>query len=345
MLSSRTETILKSIIAQYIARAVPVPSQSIALDQGLGVSSATVRNEMMRLEQEGYIIRPHTSAGSIPSDKGYRYYVESLEGVGLSLSEQRLVSHLFHQVEKELENWLGLAATLLANQVQNMAVVSVPKSAGSRFKHVELVGLQDALTLVVLVLHGAKVKQKLISFDQAVTQPELTVMANKLNAAFSGLTREQIATKTGDVSAAEQQVIALLEGMMQAEDEQEHDEPYLDGLHFVLNQPEFVQSQKMQGLMELVEHHNLLKNITPQGLASQKVHVVIGKENREETFQDYSVVVSQYGIPDEAVGTVGVIGPTRMQYAHTIPVVAYLASVLSRLLAGLYGKDIEADSD
>jgi heat-inducible transcriptional repressor len=339
MLSPRAETILKSIVAKYIERAVPVPSQSIASDPELGVSPATVRNEMARLEQEGYITRAHPSAGSIPSDKGYRYYVESLKDVSLADSEQRLISHLFHQVEKELENWLSLAAMLLARQVQNVAVVTMPKPTDCRFKHLELVALQGSLALVVLVLHGVKVRQQLIIFDQAVAQPELTATANKLSATFAGLTRRQISAKALDLSPVEQQVTALVQKMMQAEDEQEYEAPYLDGWHFMLNQPEFTHSHRMLGLMELIDQRSLLKNIIPQGLESHRVQVIIGKENKEEAFHDYSIVISKYGVPDEAVGTLGVLGPTRMPYAHAISTVGYLAWVLSKLVAGLYGKE------
>ncbi len=339
MLSARTETILKSIVGQYITSAVPVPSQSIANDYELGVSPATVRNEMAHLEQEGYIIRPHPSAGSIPSDKGYRYYVDSLDEVILSLVEQRLISHLFHQVEGELEQWLSLTATLVARLVRNVAVVTIPKSTDCRFKHIELIVLQDALTLVVLVLHGAKLKQQLITFDQVVTQPELTVIANKLNAAFSGLTSRQILAKDTGPSAVERQITDLLLNMMQVEDEQEYEEPYLDGWHFMLEQPEFTHSQQMLGLMELAEHRNLLKSIIPKERESHKVQVIIGKENKDEVFHNYSIILSQYGVPEEAVGTIGVLGPTRIPYAHAISAVGYLSSVLSGLVAGLYGSE------
>ena len=130
MLSPRKETILKSIVGQYIIRARPVPSQSIMNECELGISSATVRNEMVQLEQEGYITRPHPSAGSIPLDKGYRQYVESIGNVKLPLAEQLLISHLFHQVEKELDEWLNLAAALMAQMVQNVAVM--PSDAGRR---------------------------------------------------------------------------------------------------------------------------------------------------------------------------------------------------------------------
>jgi len=345
MLFPRTETILKSIVGEYIAKATPVPSEVIARDWKLGISPATIRNEMAYLEQEGYIFRPHPSAGSIPSDKGYRYYVESLKGVGLPLAEQRLISHLFHQVERELEEWLSLSATLIAQLVQNVAVVTMPKPVDCQFKYLELVALQDTLALVVLVLRGARLKQQLITFDQVMSQPGLTAIANKLNAAYSGLTSSQISAKAIELSPSERQVTDCLVKIMQAEDELEYEKPYLDGLHFMLNQPEFAYSQRMLALMELVEHRNLLKTIVPQGLASHRVQVIIGKENKEEVIHNYSVVICRYGLPEEAVGTIGVVGPTRMPYGRAISAVDYIASVLSELVDELYGKQTPINLD
>ena len=339
MLSHRTETILKSIVGQYITKATPVPSQSIINDYELGVSAATIRNEMAYLEQEGYINRPHPSAGSIPSDKGYRYYVESLTNIELPLAEQRLIGHLFHQIERELGEWLSLAATLIAQLAQNMAVVTMPKPVGCQFKHLELVALQDSLALAVLILRGARIKQQLVTFDQVISQPELTVITYKLNAAYSGLTSTQILAKNIDLSPTEQQLTDCLIKIMQAEDEQEYEEPYLNGWHLMLNQPEFVRSRRMLALMELVEHRNLLSTIIPHELPSQGVQVIIGKENKAEVIHDFSVVTSQYGLPEEAIGTISVIGPTRMPYARAISAISYLSSVLSRLVAELYARE------
>jgi len=340
MLSFRTEKVLKSIVGQYIVRATPVPSQSIIKDYELKVSPATIRNEMAYLEQEGYITRCHPSAGSIPSDKGYRYYVESLSDIELPLAEQRLIRHLFHQIERELEEWLRLTAKLLAQLVQNMAIVTTPKPANCQFKHLELIALQDSLALIVLILHAAKVKQQLITFDQVMPQPKLTAIANKLNITYSDLTSSQILAKGIKLSSFEQQLTDCLLKMMQTEDEQKHEEPYLDGLHFMLNQPEFAHNQRMLPLMELVDHRNLLRIIAPQGLTSHGVQVVIGKENKAEVIQDYSVVISRYGLAKEAAGTIGVIGPTRMPYARAISTVSYLSSVLSGLMAELYGRQL-----
>ncbi len=344
MLSPRTETILKSIVGQYITKATPVSSHSITSDYGLGVSAATIRNEMAHLEQEGYITRRHVSAGSIPSDKGYRCYVESLGDIKFPLAEQRLVSHLFHQVEGELDEWLNLAATLTAQRVQNVALVTMPKTEACQFKHLELVSLQDSLALVVLVLRGAKVRQQLITFDRATSQAKLTVIANKLSDTYSGLTSSQILAKGGGLSSTEQQITDCLVKVMEAEDKQKYEEPYLDGLHFTLNQPELTYNRWLaQTLTELIEQRNLLRSIIPSRLTGKGVQVIIGKENEAEAIHDYSVVISLYGLPEEAVGTISVIGPTRMPYARTIATVGYLSLVLSGLVAKLYGRETSVE--
>lgn len=345
MLSPRKEAILKSIVGQYISKATPVPSQSIIRDGGLGISAATIRNEMAQLEQEGYISRAHPSAGSVPSDKGYRSYVESIGDVKLPVVEQRLVSHLFHQVERELDEWLHLAATVMARMVQNAVVVTMPKSEACRLKHLELVSLHDSMVLVVLVLIGANVRQQLINLEQNTSQLELTVVTNKLNAAFSGLNGNQISANGIELSAAEQEITDCLVKIMATEDTREHKEQYLDGLHLMFNQPEFAHGQRMLNLMELVEQRSLMRSILPPQLTSFRVQVIIGQENKEEAIRDYSVVISHYGLPNEAVGTIGVIGPTRMPYARSIAAVGYLSSVLGVLMSSLYGRKTTAGPD
>jgi len=343
MLTARSGRILNYIVRQYITGAVPVPSQFIADNARLGVSPATIRNEMAQLEKDGYLIRPHTSAGCIPSDKGYRHYVESMESVALPREEQYLISHTFHQVEKEVETWVSLTASLLARLTQNVAVVSLPKSTDCKLKHMEIMAVQDARALVVVVLDGAVVRQKLITFDTPVSQSELSAASIKLNAAFAGLTGHQIKKHKIELTPVEKKAAEYLAEIMQAEDSKEYQEPYLEGWHFMLNQPEFAHTDKMRDLMELVERRGLLKVIIPVDINRPGVHVIIGKENRYEAIQNCSVVVCRYGLPEEVSGTIAVVGPTRMPYTRTIPTVYYLSSVLSQLLGGLYGKETPAE--
>ncbi len=341
MLTERKESILNSIVGEYVARATPVASEYIARNYGLGISGATIRNEMAQLEEGGYVNRPHHSAGCIPTDKGYRFYVESLVGDReLPLTEQRLLQHLFQQVERELEEWLRLAARLLAYLVHNVAVVTLPKAAECRFKRLELVVLQDFLALFILILREAKLKQKFLPFDRAITQEELGAISDKLNAAYLGLTRSQISAKAIGLSPQEEQVTEALLGLMQVEDEHGYEKPYLDGLRHMLSQPEFVQSNRMLSLMELLEERSLLEAIVPQGLSHEGIQVIIGGENKEEAMRHCSVVITQYGIPGEISGAIGVVGPTRMRYGHTISSVNCLSSLLSGMMSQLYGRGV-----
>ncbi len=341
MLAIRSGKILNYIVRQYIEQAMPVPSQDIADRTDLGVSPATIRNEMAYLEKEGYLIRPHTSAGCIPSDSGYRHYVESIESAVLPQEEQHLISHTFHQVEEEVETWASLTATLLARLVHNMAVVSLPKSNDCKLKHVELIAVHDTQALAVVVLDGAKVKQKLVSFSEAVNQATLSVISSKMNIAFEGMTARKIIEKEAEQSALEKQATDYLVEIMQDEDKQEYQDPYLEGWHFILTQPEFAHTDQSHSLMELVEGRGLLKIIVPVSLSQHGVHVIIGKENQYEAIQNCSVVICRYGLPEAASGTIAVVGPTRMPYTRTIPTVYYLSSVLTRLVAGLYGRRTE----
>jgi heat-inducible transcriptional repressor len=339
MITARSGSILNYVIRQYITDAVPVPSQAVADKANLGVSPATIRNEMAQLEKDGYLIRPHTSAGCIPSDKGYRYYVEAIENITLPREEQYLISHTFHQVEKEVETWLSLTASLLARLTQNVAVVSLPKATDCKLKHLELIAVQDARALMVVVLEGAAVKQKLITFDEAVTQNDFSAISGKLNQAYAGLTLRQIVRSKIELTDLEKQATKHLTEIMQIEDGKEFQEPYLEGWHFMLEKPEFARGDQARRLMELGERRGLLKVIIPERLESQGVQVVIGKENQNEAIQNCSVVICRYGLPEEASGTIAVVGPTRMPYSLTIPTVYYLSSVLNQLMGGLYNNE------
>ncbi|MFH0847709.1 MAG: heat-inducible transcriptional repressor HrcA [Chloroflexota bacterium] len=338
MLTEREGTILRSIVRQYIAEATPVPSLRILKDTELQISPATVRNEVVRLEAAGYLIRPHHAAGSVPSDAAYRHYVETLTDVELPVDERRLISHLFYQAERKLSDWLSLASSVTAQMVHTLAVVTAPKPVTCRFKHLELISIGDSLVLLVLVLYGAKVRQELLHFSRSVIQLKLTGLANRLNETCNGLNRSEIASRV-DFTEAEKPVAERVLRLMATEDGAETEESYVDGLHYLLGEPEFSRQYRLLTLIELAEQRSLLRSIIPRELASQGVQVVIGKENQTQAIQDYSVVISRYGVPEKALGTIGLVGLTRMPYVRAISVVDYIASVLSTLVADLYGGD------
>ena len=337
MLTQRRERILKIVVGEYISTGLPVSSEAVAR-KGLGVSSATIRNEMMELEEDGYLTQPHTSAGRIPEDKGYRCYIESMMGgVQLSLVEQRLIRHQFHQVEGEIEEWIRLAAAILSRAVRNVAIVTLPKPYESRLKHLELISLQEFLALLVLVLREAKLKQQVLTLEEAVTQEELSAAARRLTSACGGLSGSEIATKGLGLSRLEEQVTRTVVHIMQAEEEEAYEDPWVDGLRHMLSQPEFASSSRLAAIVEFFEERNLLKSLLPQVLTGEGVRVVIGRENKQDVMRDCSVIITRYGIPGEVGGAIGVMGPTRMQYSRAIPTVCFVSSVMSEMLGELYG--------
>lgn len=336
MLSERKEHILRIIVGEYISLANPVGSEAIARRYGLGLSAATIRNEMARLEEDGYIIRPHISGGGIPSDRGYRYYVESMVQEEVPLEEQRMLSHLFHQVERELAEWNRLAAALLARMVHNVAIVTSPKAAASRIKHLELVALQEYLALLILLLQQAKLRQQLIAFDEVISQGELGAISRKLSTLFQGLTRSQVLARSVGLSPVEEQVKNAVVQIMAGEDERRYEEPYIEGLRHILTQPEFAHAQNMLCLMEVLESKDIVRGLLPEMLVEGGVRVIIGAENREDAMKECSMVVTQYGVPGEVNGVLGVIGPRRMPYGRAISSVRYMGSLMSDLVAELY---------
>jgi len=192
-LTARQQAILGLVVKEHVSTALPVSSKAIVEAYGLGISPATVRNEMACLEESGYLTHPHTSAGRVPTDKGYRYFVERLLGeTELPLAERRMIRHQFHQVRPEMDQWLRLSASVLAQAAQSLAWITAPSTPQCLFKHLELISIRDALTLVVLVLQGGTVKQRMLTLAQALSQEELSRIAAHLNEFFSGLTSDGV---------------------------------------------------------------------------------------------------------------------------------------------------------
>lgn len=338
-LTSRRKAILNIMVAEYIASATPVASETILRNYQLGVSSATIRNDMAYLEQEGFIAKPHTSAGSIPLVKGYRHYVESIaKDTELPLEEQHRISDSLHNIE-ETEQWLKIAATMMSRLVGNAALVTFPKASQYHLKHLELVLLHEFLVLLIVVISETVLRQQFLTFSEPLTQEQLTSISNKLNTHYAGLTSSQILAKKLPSTSEEKRVTEAVADMMVAEDELDYHATYLEGLRLMLGQPEFIRKDRMLRIMELMEARDWLKPMLRQQAETEQVHIVIGEESHDESLKDLSLVLSRYGIPKKVRGTIGVIGPTRMDYRRAISTVNYMSQVLSYLVSGVYGED------
>jgi heat-inducible transcriptional repressor len=339
-LTARQQAILGLVIREYTDTVTPVSSKSIVEAYGLGISSATVRSEMARLEEAGYLSHPHTSAGRIPTDKGYRYFVERLLGeTELPLAERRMIRHQFHQVRPEMDQCLKLSASVLAQAAHSVSWITAPSVSQCLFKHLELISIRDALTLVVLVVQGGTVKQRTLTLARTLSQEELSQMAAHLNDLFGGLTADGVTAQIARLTPLEAQVGELAVEMMGRLDGRARSEIYRDGLINILQQPEFAEGQSARQVFGLLEESCFLETILADVLAAAvgSVQVIIGGEGPWEELSDCSLVLSRYGVSSHATGDLGVLGPRRMPYGRAISAVRYVSNLMSELIHELYG--------
>ena len=339
MLSTRQTELLKTLVLQYIESANPVASESVAKRHALGVSPATVRNDMADLEGQGYITRPHHSAGAVPSDMGYRFYVEAIEEVEeLPPASQRTLRMEFTRAEQDLDGWTRLAASLLSGLVNNVALVTFPRERESHVVRINLVPVQETLVFLVVVLQEVNLRKQLLTLSEPLTGDDLQSAANRLNDRLCGLSRHEILSKTIPMSSVERTVTDRVLDMMEAEDNALYSDHHMEGLRRLLAQPEFADGEKVRGIVEALEDRELPRTVmaeTPEG--GRMLRVVIGEENRADVLHPLSMVVCRYGRPGGGAGAISAIGPTRMEYSRTIACVRFISALMTDMLARVHG--------
>lgn len=335
-LTERQKLILALIIRGYIEKAQPVGSRRLVEDYGLTVSSATVRNDMLALTEMGYLRQPHTSAGRVPTEKGYRFFVRQLMGHSELPSEtKRTIVHQFYQAGFDVERWMRLAASVLAHQSQAASLVTAPRSVRSVFKHVELINTFGRQVLMILVLSGGEVSQQMLTLAEPVNQERLSVVAQAFNDSLAGMDVDGIATQPSQKDALEQDIIKLVLDDMKRATDVVTGEVYRDGFTHVLAEPEFGEAEVAQNALRILEEQPLLDDLLSRTVLSNDiggVQVLIGGEGTWEELRDFSMVLSRYGSPGLATGTLGVLGPIRMPYGRTISTVRFVSSLLSDLV-------------
>ncbi len=339
MLTARQQKVLQTIVEEYIQTPTPVSSDSVAQRMPLAVSAATVRSEMAELEEEGYVVRPHTSAGGVPSDRGYRAYLEFLGDVpGPSRQVQRIVRQKFQRTHMDVEAWSQLSAEILAGLVRALAICTLPRAEEARWRRLDMVYLQEFLALVVMVLKESRLKQQLVRFSEPTNQDQLTQISNKLNTNFSSLSLGEIQSKNVELTPAERVVAEAALGLLK--EEQEKTPVYhFDGLRHMFSYPELMPGSRAREVAEVLEDRDLMGSLLWEVAPdSGEVRVTIGAENKRVLLRSFSVVFAQYGVPSEGAGVVGVIGPTRMPYASAISSVRYLSSMMSEMVGAVQGK-------
>jgi heat-inducible transcriptional repressor len=350
-LDSRGQIILTAIINEHFVTGEPVGSKVLAdkFANASGMSSATIRNVMGELEDMGMLEQPHTSAGRVPTDKGYRFYVDNLLGV-LSISNDDLFRigeeyGLNSQDTETPDRLMERTSHLLSALSNNVGIVVSPSLASDRLQHIEFVNLSDNRILVVLVSAPNIVHNKIIRLNVTFTREELERTANYLNAEFAGKSLAEIRSEIMILMHEEK---ALFDKLLQTavilctesiEDDDRLGEVFVDGTTNILTKRDFADLERLRELLRTIgEKSRLLQILTEcierDAAAKGDVQVVIGSENRSPSLQHCTIVSAPYRIGNSsAVGTLSVLGPTRMEYARMISIVSYVARTLERLMS------------
>lgn len=337
-LDKRKAFILATVVYEYVATAEPVGSNTLTQKYNLGVSSATIRNEMAELEAGGYLVQPHTSAGRIPSDAGYRTYVDRLmQPEPLATGEQRRIQDEFRAASRELESVIEQTTRLLGQLSRSVAFVVAPQRDTQAFRHVQLIWLGERTGLAIVVTSLGVATQT--AFEHVnLAADDLTRLSNRLNTALAGKTMRQIAAGDVETVVRDSGLPASLAATLVAAfaDASRSDEPpavVSSGAQHLLDQPEFQDLRKLRSILRIIEEHKALYDLVADSMTGAAPHIKIGHELGSDEITECSVITVPYRFGDEAVGVVAILGPRRMPYARLVALASSTAESLNEHLA------------
>lgn len=331
-MDQRKQQVLQAIIREYVGRVEPVSSKNITGKYGLEVSSATLRNEMQALEKMGYIEQPHTSAGRVPSELGYRYYVDFLmERYRLALREKEAIKHHLDERVHELDDLLRKAGDIISSLTHYPSIVSEPVLKRKCYKHLKMVSLSDRLALLVVVLDDGEIKNYQVNLVGPLQEEDIDLINRILNEGLVGKDVLKLDASSLDRQAfrrVQDKIVLedILEALAAASRQDDVHNIHLSGTLNIFNQPEFNDLDKVKGLLEFFEHQKGLEKLIEN--SQEGIRIQIGEEVPFEDMEGLSVITSTYCVNGRQVGTIGVIGPTRMTYSKN-------ATLLEKVSQGL----------
>jgi heat-inducible transcriptional repressor len=310
----------------------------------LGVSPATVRNVMAELEAHGYLDHPHTSAGRVPTDKGYRLYVESIaDAVSLAPVEQLMIRHQFGQIDYASDQWFRLAAATLATATHVAGIATAAKPPACRIRRVDIAPAGPRTLSLVVILAEGPVRQVVLATERPHTIDEVEAASRTLAQLLAGRSARGVGNVLAELEVAQPPVDQMLVRatsrvvqLMHEFDASAVEDVFSDGLLNVMDAPEFARSETLRRVFGVLQDRVYLGDLMPQLTQSGKVHVIIGTENGHSGMHDVSLVLAPYGRTGRAVGVVGVLGPTRLAYPHAISTVRYVSGLMNELVDHLY---------
>lgn len=344
-MDERKQRILKAIVQDYIATAEPVGSRTISKKFELGVSPATIRNEMADLEEMGLIEQPHTSAGRIPSDSGYRYYVDTLmDPLFLNEEEKKKINQEITNRLDEVEEVIEYTGKLISRVTSLTSLVMGPKNRNSVLKRLYFLPYESGKAIMVTVKENGTVENNIVDIGEDTTPEELQILANIFNNKMGG-TRVQDLKKGlineiyAELSKKRRMIdgmMGILERMFEDKDLDSFERVYLGGTLNMLNQPEFRDLDKVKNLFSVFEENQKLIELLSHNQVEKGMNITIGSENSEQVFKDCSLISATYHINGKQIGSIGVLGPTRMDYSKAITIVDYMTKSLTEMLTNKY---------
>jgi len=342
-LNERAQHLLRVLVQSYIREGQPVGSRALSRDSGLSLSSATIRNVMADLEDLGFVSSPHTSAGRVPTDRGYRFFVDALLRAELPAAENAELKDMREQLDASHEGpkELVAAASQLLSRITNLAgLVTMPLAPAATLTQIEFVGLAEQRVLVILVFNDREVQNRIIQLERYYSQDELRRASNYLNEQFRGRTltqvREEILRQLAETHAHMNQImldaISMAQHVFEAGEGEDRLEYVIKGETNLMGVAELTNVEKLRRLFEAFNEKRDFLHLLDNSLKAEGVQIFIGHESGYQILDDCSVVTAPYAAGDSVVGVVGVIGPTRMAYERVIPIVDMTAKLLGAAL-------------
>jgi heat-inducible transcriptional repressor len=336
-MESRKQSILRAVVNEFTASAIPVGSQALQSRYFVNLSSATIRGELAELADLGYLAQPHTSAGRVPTDSGYRYFVDFL--MDLETVPQQVGAFIdseLRQAPADVQGMVEKVAMTLAAVTQNASVASAPQGSQGRIKHVDLVSLEPNEVLLIILLEGNLLRQQVVGVTGEATQAELTKLALQLNTTLAGRASEEVRRGYDSVELGlEKEILGRIVAVLDLYEKGSESLVVHDGVRNLLRQPEFAESSRLHQVLEVLEETRYLTVLLRQLIGESDLQIVIGSENASSQLQGCTVVLTSYGPSNRLKGVLGVIGPTRMAYSQTVARLRAVARGASERMADL----------
>ena len=337
-LTERQKLVLALVVRDYVDFAEPISSRRLVTNYHLDYSSATIRNDMAVLEQGGFLRQPYTSSGRVPTKAGYRYFVQQLMGSDeLPAHIQEMIRHQFYQARNDVDDWISLSASVLAQHSKVASIVTPLHTEKARLKHIALLSTRGRQVMLAIILNSGEVHQQTLVLEDTLSQDQLNDTAEQINQLSAGMDSKELEKIISDIQGSPlEEVFAVVAQVIKQAEVISSGDVYRDGVANMLSEPEFAEPEKAKKTLELFEDRVMLDDLLSRTVFERNasgVHVIIGGEDTWEQLDDCSLIIARYGSREHAMGAVGILGPVRMAYSRGVSTVRFVSELMSELIS------------